>query len=151
MALPALCPPCHVFKEVGTVIVTSENDENLLGVSADGVIECCNNYTNCEYNCTEENEVKCIPVEVKCPFNRDNPFYDKYYSLPERYVPQITSEIFAYKADFCILATKTEDSVVFKKLILMITHGNWKVTYSLISTVATSGKSLPNSMNLGKN
>ena len=95
------------------VIITSQNVDNLLGLSADGVIECRN---NCEYNCTEENKVQCIPVEVKCYFNWDYPFYNKYYCLPEHYLPQITSEMFPYRADFCILATKKEESVVFKKI-----------------------------------
>ena len=54
-------------------------------------------------------------MEIKCPYNRNNPYYEKYYGLPERYVPQVTSEMFAYSAEYCLLATKTDDSVVFKK------------------------------------
>ena len=116
MAIPSLYPPCHVFTEVGIVIINYGNDENILGVSADGVIQCSYEYTNCPYKCTENDEIKWIPVEIKCPYNRNNPYYEKYYGLPERYVPQVTSEMFAYSAEYCLLATKTDDSVVFKKI-----------------------------------
>ena len=36
--LPALFPPCYVFREVGPVIVSGEIREELLCVSSDGVI-----------------------------------------------------------------------------------------------------------------
>ena len=110
MAIPSLYPPCHVFTEVGSVIIKDGNDENILGVSADGVIQCSYEYTNCPYKCMENDEIQRIPVEIKCPYNRNNPYYEKYYGLPERYVPQITSEIFAYSAEYSLLATKTDDS-----------------------------------------
>ena len=64
----------------------------------------------------ENDEIKWIPVEIKCPYNRNNSYYEKYYSLPERYVPQVTSEMFAYSAEYCLLATRTYDSVSFKKI-----------------------------------
>ena len=115
MAIPSLYPPWHVFT-VGTVIINSGNNENILGVSADAVIQCSYEYTNCPYKCTENDEIKQIPVEIKCPYNRNNPYYEKYYGLPERYVAQVTSEMFVYSADYCLLATKTDDSVVFKKI-----------------------------------
>ena len=116
MAIPSLYPPCHVFTEVGTVIINYGNDENILGVSADRVIQCSYEYTNCPYKCTENDEIKWIPVEIKCPYNRNNPYYEKYYGLSERYVPQVTSKMFAYSAEYYLLATKTDDSVVFKKI-----------------------------------
>ena len=88
--------------------------DNLLGVSADGVLECQNGYTNCKFNCSEKCGIKPIPVEIKCPYNKDNPYYDKYYNMPEIYVPQVTSEICAFGADKCLLATKSDNSVIIK-------------------------------------
>ena len=86
LAIPSLYPPCHVFTEVGSVIISDGNDKNILGVSADGVIQCSYEYTNCPYKCTKNEEIQRIPVEIKCPYNTNNPYYDKYYGLPERYV-----------------------------------------------------------------
>ena len=34
--------------------------------------------------------------------------------MPEIYVPQVTSEIFAFNSDKCLLATKSENSVILK-------------------------------------
>ena len=114
LALPVFFAPCYVYREVGIVIVGGEHTENLLGVSADGVLECRNGYKDCEFNCSKKFGVNPIPVEIKCPYNKDNPYYDKYYTMPEIYVPQVTSEMFAFNSDKCILATKTENSVVIK-------------------------------------
>ena len=52
---------------------------------------------------------------MKCPFNLDNPYMDPFYTLPEMYIPQLTSQMFAFNSEFGILATKT-DSVIFKRL-----------------------------------
>ena len=114
LAVPVFFPPCYVYREVGIVIVGGEHTENLLGVSADGILECKNGYKDCEFNCSQKFGLNPIPVEIKCPFNKDNPYYDKFYTMPEMYVPQVTSEMFAFNSDKCILATKTENSVVIK-------------------------------------
>ena len=45
--LPALFPPCYVFREVGPVIVSGQIREELLRVSSDGVIECINGNDCC--------------------------------------------------------------------------------------------------------
>ena len=116
LALPSLFPPCYIYREVGTVVINGENKDNLLGVSADGLLECEYGYTNCKFNCSEKFGSKPIPVEIKCPYNKDNPYYDKYYTMPEIYVPQVTSEIFAFNSDKCLLATKSENSVILKFL-----------------------------------
>ena len=55
-------------------------------------------------------------MEIKCPYNKDNPYYDKFYTMPEIYVLQVTSEIFAFNSDKCLLATKSENSVILKFL-----------------------------------
>ena len=107
LALPSLFPLCYIFHEVGTVVINRKNKDNLLGVSADGLLECEYGYTNCKFNCSEKFGSKPIPVENKCPYNKDNPYYDKYYTMPE---------IFAFNSDKCLLATKSENSVIVKFL-----------------------------------
>ena len=99
---------------MGIVVINGENKDNLLGVSADGVLECQNGYTNCKFNCSKKCGIKPIPVEIKCPYNKDNPYYDKYYNMPEIYVPQVTSKICAFGTDKCLLATKSDNSVIIK-------------------------------------
>ena len=88
----------------------------MLGVSADGLLECEYGYMNCKFKCSEKFGSKPIPVEIKCPYNKDNAYYDKYYMMPERYVLQVTSEIFAFNSDKCLLATKSDNSVILKFL-----------------------------------
>ena len=117
-------------------------------MSADRVIQCSYEYTNCPYKCMENDEIKWIPVEIKCPYNRNNPYYEKYYGLPERYVPQVTSEMFAYSAEYCLLATKTDDSVFFK-LIKENQYGIWKVKFWWISMVVIQRKNPLNFISLG--
>ena len=68
--LPALFPPCYLFTEVGTVVVSGAKRENLLGVSADGILHCMYDSINCPY--------KKISLEIKCPFNLDNPYMDPF-------------------------------------------------------------------------
>ena len=114
MALPALFPPCFIFREVGPVIIHGEEQENILVVSADGLIKCSNGSKNCRFNCCAQFGDKPIPVEIKCPYNHDNPYYEKYYTIPEIYVPQVTSEMCAFSSDKLLLATKSENSIILK-------------------------------------
>ena len=99
LAVPVFFPPCYVYREVGIVIVGGEHTENLLGVSADGILECKNGYKDCEFNCSQKFGLNPIPVEIKCPFNKDNPYYDKFYTMPEMYVPQVTN---GWNVDHCL-------------------------------------------------
>ena len=99
--MPALFPPCYVFREVGLVIVSGKIREELLCVSSDGVIECING-NDCCYSDETLDHAKKITVEIKCPFNLDNPFYNPLYILPECYVPQVTSQMFVFNSDVII-------------------------------------------------
>lgn len=130
--LPALFPPCYVFREVGPVVADGENRDNLLCVSADGIIECINASQECHY-ATEDNDHKMkIPVEIKCPFNLDNLFYDPLYILPERYVPQVTSQMFVFQSDVALFVTKSDNSLVVKR-ILNDEH-TWHLQQQIITT-----------------
>ena len=115
--MPALFPPCYVFREVGPVIVSGEIRDELLCVSADGVIECINGKDCCYSDETLDHEKK-ITIEIKCPFNLDNPFYNPLYILPERYVPQVTSQMFVFDSDVSLFVTKARNSVIVKRVAM---------------------------------
>ena len=115
--MPALFPPCYVFREVGPVIVSGEIREELLCVSSDGVIECING-NDCCYSDETLDHAKKITVEIKCPFNLDNPFYNPLYILPERYVPQVTSQMFVFDSEVSLFVTKSDNSVIVKRVVM---------------------------------
>ena len=115
--MPALFPPCYVFREVGPVIVSGEIREELLCVSSDSVIECING-NDCCYSDETLDHAKKITVEIKCPFNLDNPFYNPLYILPERYVPQVTSQMFVFDSEVSLFVTKSHNSVIVKRVVM---------------------------------
>ena len=115
--MPALFPPCYVFQEVGPVIVSGEIREELLCVSSDGVIECING-NDCCYSDETLDHMKKITVEIKCPFNLDNPFYNPLYILPEHYVPQVTSQMFVFDSEVSLFVTKSHNSVIVKRFVM---------------------------------
>ena len=59
---------------------------------------------------------KKISLEIKCPYNNKNPYADVLYNLPKIYVPQVTSQMFAFNSELGILATNGENSVIVKRL-----------------------------------
>ena len=86
----------------------------------------------CHY-ATEDNDHKMkIPVEIKCPFNLDNLFYDPLYILPVRYVPQVTSQMFVFQSDVALFVTKSDNSLVVK-CILNDEH-TWHLQQQIITT-----------------
>ena len=113
--MPALLPPCYVFREVGPVIVSGGIRDELLCVSADGVIECING-KDCCYSDEKLDHTNTITVEIKCPFHLDNPFYNPLYILPEHYVPQVTSQMFVFDSDVSLFVTKGNNSVIVKRV-----------------------------------
>ena len=114
--LPALFPPCFVLTEVGPVIIGGENRENLLGVSVDGIVHCINDGIDCPYDDESCDHTKIISLEIKCPYNCENPYTDMLYDIRNIYVPQITSQMFVFSSELGILATKSENSIIVKRL-----------------------------------
>lgn len=114
--MPALFPPCYILSEVGPVVISGEKRENLLAISADGVFHCVHYGIDCPFDDGSIDHNKKVSLEIKCPFNCNNPYTDMLYTLPKMYVPQITSQMFAFKSEFGILATKSENSVIVKRI-----------------------------------
>ena len=59
---------------------------------------------------------KKVSLEIKCPYNCENPYTDVLYNLTKMYVSQVKSQLFAFKSELGILATKSENSVIVKQL-----------------------------------
>ena len=97
-----------VLTEFGPVIVGGDNTENLLGVSADRIIHCINDVINCPHNDNYCDHTKKISLEIKCPYNYDNPYTDILYNFPNIYVRQITSQMFVFNSELGILANKVK-------------------------------------------
>ena len=114
--MPALFPPCYVLTEVGPVVISGEKRENLLAVSADGVLHCIHNGIDCPFDDNSMDHTKKISLEIKCPYNNENPYADVLYNVPKIYVPQVTSQMFAFNSELGILATKSENSVIVKRI-----------------------------------
>ena len=114
--MPALFPPCYVFTEVGPIVISGEKRENLLAVSADGVFHCIHDGIECPFDDNSMDHTKKISLEIKCPYNNENPYPDVLYNLPKIYVPQVTSQMFAFNLELGILVTKSENSVIIKRL-----------------------------------
>ena len=81
------------------------------------MIECING-NDCCYSDETLDRVKKITVEIKCPFNLDNPFYNPLYILPERYVPQVTSQMFVFDSEVSLFVTKSHNSVIVKRVVM---------------------------------
>ena len=110
LMLPALKPKCYSFYEVGPQFIHGQTRENLIEVSADGVIECPVGPT-----CSNKKIVdphKCIVVEAKCMYpSMEFPKFPLYF-LPFRHVPQVLAKMKAYGAQQLWLVTYTVHSTM---------------------------------------
>ena len=92
--IPAYLPACFAFYEVGPAFVGSEKNENLLEVSADGLLQCSSGYESClNY---ELHGNRKIVVEIKSPTPQENVAETIFYEVPNRYVPQLLAEMQGY-------------------------------------------------------
>ena len=108
LILPALKPKCYSLYEVGPQFIHGKTRQNLIEVSADGIIECPNGPTCLNKRAADPH--KCIVVEAKCIFSStDFPKFPSY-SLPFRHVPQVLAEMKAYNAQQLWLVSYTVQS-----------------------------------------
>ena len=102
--MPAFLPDCYRYLEVGPSFISGAEKEQLIEVSADGVVQCMDS------NCTNTHtHAKKIIIENKCPYPTDNVPHEPY-----NYVPQIMSELAAYKASelWLVCFTVTAVSII---------------------------------------
>ena len=94
--MPALLPPCYSFFEIGSLVEYSENDSPFLVVSPDGILECIQGSTCCEF--TSITHHGRIMVECKSPFPHDDLPEEPYYEVPVCHVPQLLADMALFKA-----------------------------------------------------
>ena len=105
LMLPALKTKCYSFYEVGPQFIYSQTQENLIEVSADGIIECPVGPTCSNKKIPDQH--KHIVVEAKCIYpSMDFPKFP-LYSLPFRHVPQVLAKMKVYDAQQLWLVTYT--------------------------------------------
>ena len=90
--MPAFLLDCYRYMEVGPSFISGAEKERLIEVSADGVVQCMDS------NCTNTHTHAKIIIENKYPYLTDNVLHEPYSYVPQRHVPQIMSELAAYKA-----------------------------------------------------
>ena len=93
---------------MGPQFIQDQNRQNLVEVSADGIIECPLGPTFSNKRVPDQN--KCIVVGVKCVYpSTDFPKFPSL-SLPIHHVPQVLAKMKAYNAQQLWLVTYTLQS-----------------------------------------
>ena len=92
--VPAYLPACYAFYELGPAFVHSEERQNILEVSADGLLQCSNRTDSCPNY--EVHRDRKILVEIKSPVPKENVTETVYYDVPNRYMAQVQAEMKAY-------------------------------------------------------
>ena len=84
-------PACYAFYEVGPAFVGCDQNPKLLEVSADGILQCSLGQESCpNYHIHGDRK---IVVEIKSPTPQENVTETIFYEIPNRYVPQVQSEM----------------------------------------------------------
>ena len=92
--VPAYLPACYAFYKVGPAFVGCNENPKLLEVSADGILQCSLGQESCpNYHIHSDRK---IVVEIKSPTPQENVAETIFYDIPNRYVPQVQSEMKAY-------------------------------------------------------
>ena len=110
--LPAYLPACYAFFEVGGTFIQGNVFQNLMEVSADGILQCIAGDNNCpNYHIHGDRK---ILVEIKSPVLQENIVETLYYEVPSRYMPQLQAEMVAYLCDeiWLICSTSVSATVI---------------------------------------
>ena len=106
--MPAFLPACYGFFEVRPKIVKYGTKKLSLEVSTDGLIKCTNG-VHCR-NYLEHGNRK-IVIEIKSPYTTEENPHVTVYKIPQRYVPQLLCECFAWDCSEGWLLVGTQQSV----------------------------------------
>ena len=92
--VPAYLPACYAFYEVWPAFVGCDQNSKLLEVSADDILQCSLGQESCpNYHIHGDRK---IVVEIKSLTPQENVTETIFYEIPNRYVPQVQSEMKAY-------------------------------------------------------
>ena len=129
--VPAYLPACFTYYEVGPLFVGTETHPKLLEVSADGILQCSYGNENCpNYSVHKDRK---IVVEIKSPFPQENIAETLFYEIPNRYVPQIQTEMRAYNCTelWLICSTAISATVISAQFDQKIWTTLWNLTCEL--------------------
>ena len=125
--IPAYLPACYAFYEVGPAFVGCDEYPKLLEVSADGILQCSLGQESCpNYHIHSDRK---IVVEIKSPTPQENVTETIFYEIPNRYVPQVQSEMKAYGCleSWLLCSTAISASVI----VVQFDEDLWKCLWDL--------------------
>ena len=131
--VPAYLPACYAFYEVGPAFIGSEEKPNFIEVSADGILQCSFFQPSCpNYEIHKERKVV---VEIKSPTPQENVAETIFYEVPNRYVPQILSEMKAYGCEelWLVCSTAISASVITYQFDNDLWTSFWDLSWKLYS------------------
>ena len=120
-------PACYAFYEVGPAFVGCDEYPKLLEVSADGILQCSLGQECCpNYHIHSDRK---IVVEIKSPTPQENVAETIFYEIPNRYVPQVQSEMKAYGCleSWLLCSTAISASVI----VVQFDEDLWKCLWDL--------------------
>ena len=131
--VPVYLPACYAFYEVGAAFIGSEEKPHLIEVSADGILQCSFGHPSCP-NYAIHGEQK-IAVEIKSPTPHENVAETIFYDVPNRYVPQILSEMKAYGCEelWLVCSTAISASVISYQFDNDLWMSFWNLAWKLYS------------------
>ena len=91
--VPAYLPACYAFYKVGPTFINAEDRDNLLEVSADGLLQCSFGKDCPNYHIHGDRR---ILVEMKSPVPQENIAETIFYEVPSRYIAQVQAQLKAY-------------------------------------------------------
>ena len=120
----------YAFYEVGPTFVNSEEKENLLEVSSDGILQCSFGHTCPNYHIHGDHR---ILVEIKSPVPQENVAETIFYDVPARYMPQVQSQLKAYmcKELWLVCSTAISASVIVVHFAETLWDSIWELLLDL--------------------
>ena len=111
---PAYLSACFAFYEVGPAFIHTHDGKKILEVSADGVLQCSLGKDFSNYHIYGDRR---ILIKFKSPVPQENVAETIFYEVPNRYMPQLQSQLKAYMCEqiwlVCSASVRTTAIVVY--------------------------------------
>ena len=135
MIAPAYLSACYAFYEVGPAFIHTQDGKKIIEVSVDGVMQCslgeaCPNY--------HIHGNRHILIEFKSPVPQENVAETIFYKVPNRFMPQIQSQMKAYMCDEVWLICSTAVSAT--AIVVYFDEDLWNDMWSLLLELYGSEK-----------
>ena len=125
--VPAYLPACYAFYEVGPSFIHTQEGKKILEVSSDSVMQCslgraCPNY--------HIHGNRRILIEFKSPVPQENVAETIFYEVPNRYMPQLQSQMKAYMCEEVWLICSTAVSAT--TIMVYFDANLWEKMWTLL-------------------